>query len=88
MKTDDGGETWQIINLITTPLQTYIYSLGVNPKNENELFYGTASAFYRTTNGGANWTVKRLPTQAIASALLVDPVNPKIIYLGIKIPQQ
>lgn len=82
MKTDDGGTSWIPYNLITPPLSTKIYAVGINPKNENEIYYGTASTFYKTSDGGENWTVKRLPSAARTSSLLVDPINPSIIYLG------
>jgi len=82
LKTKDGGLTWESIKLVTQPGSAEIYSLAVNPKNNQEIYYATASTFYKTTDGGNTWVTKRLPTNAAATAMLIDPVNPNVIYMG------
>lgn len=86
LKSNDGGLTWLPIKLITPPTMTDISAVAMNPKNNKEIYYATQSTFYKTTDGGVNWVTKRLPTGAAATALLVDPVNPGIIYLGLANP--
>lgn len=88
VRSDNGGEDWEILNLITPPLSTDIYSFILNPENGNQIYYGTSSTLYRSFDRGANWSVKRLPSAAVASAVLVDPVNPNILYLGTKLITQ
>jgi photosystem II stability/assembly factor-like uncharacterized protein len=82
LKTVDGGSTWQPINLLTPPESIDIFSIAVNPQNGNEIYYGTATTFYKSVNGGERWIPRRLPTGRAATFLLVDPQNPNIIYLG------
>lgn len=82
IKTADAGTTWEALNLITPPLSTRIYAFAVNPRNGSELYYATASTFYKSENAGQTWITKRLPTSAAGGYLLVDPVNPSILYLG------
>ena len=84
IKTLDGGQTWEALKLITPPATTDIFSVAINPVNNKEIYYATASTFYKTTDGGQNWITKRLPTAAVASYLLIDPINPNIIYMGMK----
>ncbi len=79
----DGGTTWQALKLATPPGSVTIHSLALNPKNGQEIYYGTNSTFYRTSNGGANWSTEKLPTRRAATALLVDSENPSVIYLGV-----
>lgn len=74
--------SWKVIELITPPGSITIYSFAVNPVNGREIYYGTANTLKHSTDGGENWSVSTLPTPGAASALLVDPVNPSIIYLG------
>ena len=83
LKTDDGGQTWQPIELITPPATTDIYSVAISPKNNKEIYYATASTFYKTVDGGINWITKRLPTAAAATTLLISPVDSSIIYMGL-----
>ncbi len=80
--TEDGGETWEPIPLITPPATTDIYSVAINPQNNLEIYYTTKSTFYKTTDGGKNWITKRLPSAAVPAHMEVDPKNPNIIYLG------
>ncbi|MDP3985358.1 MAG: hypothetical protein Q8P82_01215 [bacterium] len=82
LRTTDGGVTWQPLNLPTPPNSVTIFSLAVSPRNVNEIYYGTASTFYRSLNGGANWSTNKLPTTRAATAMLVDPQDPKVVYLG------
>ncbi len=87
LKSLDGGASWEALNLITPPLSTRVLAFAVSPVNPQELYYATQSTFYKSTNGGGDWVTKRLPTAAAAGYLLVDPINPSIIYLGARVIQ-
>ncbi len=82
LKTTDAGETWQPMNLLTPSGDVQIYSLAINPKNGNEIYYGTSSTIYKSVDGGASWVTKKMPTARAASYLLVDPNEGNIVYLG------
>lgn len=79
---EDLGESWRKIDLLTPPGSTRIYSFAVNPNNAQEIYYSTANTFYSSFDGGKNWTTKKLPTGRVGTALLVDPQNSSLIYLG------
>jgi len=83
IKTLDGGATWQAIKLITPPATTDIYSLAINPANNQEIYYATKSTFYKTLDGGQNWITKKLPTNTVPTFLLIDPLEPNVIYMGL-----
>jgi photosystem II stability/assembly factor-like uncharacterized protein len=82
LRTSDGGASWQAINLLTPPGGVVIYSLAANPQNGNEIYYGTASTLYISSDGGSKWVTKKLPTSRAATYLLVDPGNGSVIYMG------
>ncbi len=84
LKTADGGTIWQAIELLTPPNGAVIYSLAIDPKNGNNIYYGTATTFYKSIDGGKNWVTKKLPTDKAASVLLVDFADSNVIYLGSK----
>jgi len=83
LKTVDGGLNWEPIQLITPPTSVDIFSIAINPENNNEIYYATASTFYKTVDGGLNWITKRLPTGAVATFMKVDPADPNVIYMGL-----
>jgi len=60
--------------------------MAVNPQNTQEIYYVTNTTFYRSLDGGENWKTIKMPTSAIGWKLLIDPKEPNIIYLGIKLP--
>jgi photosystem II stability/assembly factor-like uncharacterized protein len=84
LKSLDNGQSWAKIKLITPEKETSINAIAVNPKNSSELYYVTNTTFYRSADGGATWTTKQLTTSRAGNALLVDPVNTSVIYLGAK----
>lgn len=88
IKTDDGGQNWVALSLITPPTSVDISAVTINPKNNQEIYYATTSTFYKTEDGGKNWITRRLPSTAIASYLVNDPVDPSVIYLGMTNPSK
>lgn len=82
IKTEDVGVTWKALNLLTPPNSADIKVVGVNPKNFKEIYYSTLSTFYKSVDGGEKWVTKKLPSSRAPSSLLIDPLDPKIIYLG------
>ncbi len=84
-RTTDGGQTWSQLPIIS-PESVEIFTFALNPKNSKEMYYGTATTFYHSIDGGARWSTEKLPTRLQASAILIDPEKPEIIYLGVLQP--
>ena len=86
----NGGNDWDPINLITPAGGSIIYSFGVNPNNDNEIYYtstvGTRTTFYKTVDGGKTWVTRKMPSSQIPVTMRVHPVNNNWIYLGFTIP--
>lgn len=77
----DNGETWAKLDLITPEKEAIINSVFIGPKDASQIFYVTNTTFYRSLDGGQNWTTKKLPTVRAGWKLLVDPENTNAIYL-------
>ncbi|PIR76348.1 MAG: hypothetical protein COU32_02590 [Candidatus Magasanikbacteria bacterium CG10_big_fil_rev_8_21_14_0_10_42_10] len=86
----DAGDTWTPMSLITPPGSVQIYSFGINPQNENDIYYTATiparSTFYRSIDGGQNWITRSLPTGQIPTVLYVPPSQSSWVYIGFTIP--
>jgi photosystem II stability/assembly factor-like uncharacterized protein len=52
VRSNDFGDSWFSVDLVTPPGSTVIYSVALDPKDANGLYYGTSTTFYRSPNGG------------------------------------
>ncbi len=82
MQSPDNGITWEQVKLLQPEKDSVINSFAVNPKNSLEIYYVTNTTFFRSSDGGATWTTKKLPTARAGRALLIDFNNPSAMYLG------
>lgn len=85
IKSTDNGDSWLEIKLIPPKNDAKINSVVVNPFDANEIYYVTDTTFYRSLDGGKNWTPSKLPTSRAGWKLAIDPKNPSIIYLATKL---
>jgi photosystem II stability/assembly factor-like uncharacterized protein len=86
LRSDDGGTNWQAVKVIIPPQSIPILSLAVNPQNTNHLYYGAGSVLYRSLDQGENWTVHSFKSSKIIKAIVVDPINPDVVYVGMGSP--
>ncbi len=84
LRSRDGGASWQDIKLLTPPSTSTIYSLAINPQDDKEIYYGISSTLYRSLDNGENWITRSLPSSRAAKYIFLDPINPNILYLGVK----
>lgn len=84
LRSMDNGFSWENISLIQPEQDAIINALAVNPENSNDIYYVTNTTFFRSTDGGATWMMKKLPTKRAGKELLIDFKNPNVIYLGTK----
>lgn len=83
LRTDNGGRDWFDYKLLIQPHRIKIYSAAINPKNPDEIYYATATTFYRSFDGGKNWQTKSLPSKRAPVILLSDPNDPNVLYMGV-----
>jgi photosystem II stability/assembly factor-like uncharacterized protein len=84
MRSADMGKSWTSIPLIEPADSGRIFSVVTNPTNSNEIYYGTATAFFRTQDGGKNWVAEQLPTPSITNILAIHPREHATLYAGFK----
>jgi photosystem II stability/assembly factor-like uncharacterized protein len=81
-KSNDFGDNWEIINTLVKPEDLGSRGLDINPNNPEEIYYASARAFYKSTNGGYSWTPVQFDTSRSIEVIRVDPVEENVIYLG------
>lgn len=82
LKSTDMGESWTALNLVTSPGQVTVHAFAVDPTNTDVMYYGTASTFYKSSDGGATWETSKLPTSRAAGLLAIDPNNTSTLYMA------
>lgn len=74
--TNNGGDSWFPLDLVTAPGEVTIFGLAVNPANSNEIMYSTAagkiSNVFLTTDGGKTWSAKKAPSSRAMYRLQFD----------------
>ncbi len=88
LKSTDGGEKWEALNLTSPPGTVQINALAIDPKNNKNLIYTGVRTLQFSSDGGTSWAPKKLPTTQVGSVLLIDPQDSGVIYLGTTPPPQ
>ena len=86
-KSDDAGKTWQFKGLKNT---RHISRIRIHPKNPDIVYLAAIGdlfkpnqerGIYKSIDGGNNWKRVLFPSDSAGCVdLILDPVNPKIIY--------
>lgn len=81
-QSEDKGLTWAAITLPTPPGDVHVYSIAIDPKNQDVMYYGTDAAFYTSSNSGESWETVELPSTRALTVLEVNPVNTTAVLGG------
>jgi PKD repeat protein len=78
LKSIDGGLTWNTTGISFTTSQNKSFGrILVHPTNPDTVLVAGTDGIYKTTNGGANWTLKYSGT---IKDMEFKPGNPNIVY--------
>lgn len=83
VRSSDFGTTWEPISLVTSPAEVSIRAVGIDPQHPSTIYYAANSTFYRSTDAGATWDTERFQTSRVARAMLVDPEDAQVLYIGV-----
>jgi photosystem II stability/assembly factor-like uncharacterized protein len=79
------GNNWEEVNIIASSKAFPILAIAVNPQNSSEMYYSSAQAIYRTTDGGVSWFPFQLDADSVSvSVMILDGKNPEVIYVGLR----
>ena len=82
--THDGGATWQPISPAGNIELQPVVSVAFDPNNSDVLYAGTPRLPWKTSDGGANWTLiaDGMSTDSDIITLRVDPNKPSRVFIG------
>ncbi len=61
-KSDNEGDTWEQLSLLTEARSSMIYTLAIDPQKSDHIIYTTASNSVISENGGKEWKSVALPS--------------------------
>jgi photosystem II stability/assembly factor-like uncharacterized protein len=81
-KTEDGGSSWQQLNIVTDEMVTF---LAINPSRPQEIWAITgaeASSVYNSFDGGVTWALYDFgaPPGFDVDQIVFDPQDPQTLY--------
>lgn len=82
IKSENNGDSWSGVQLITPEKKTDINAMAISPEDPQVIYYVTNTTFYRSIDGGNNWSTKKLPTTKAGWGIMVDPKNNNNLYLS------
>lgn len=83
-KGTDFGSRWEEINILESSKMFPVRAVAVNPQNPNEILYSNSGVIYRSVDNGASWLTFQLTTEKTVEMIRYNPVNPGIIYAGLR----
>lgn len=86
LKTEDGGFSWESINLLTEAGKADINAVAVHPNDDKIIYYATKNIFYKTVNGGNDWETKKMFSTKATTHFIINSEAPSIMYMGFSYP--
>jgi photosystem II stability/assembly factor-like uncharacterized protein len=86
LRSKDLGETWEQIALTTGPGQVNIDAVAMDPEDPKQLRYVSGKSMYSSENSGQTWTTHDFSSSRIATAMLIDPSDDRVLYVGVVAP--
>jgi photosystem II stability/assembly factor-like uncharacterized protein len=79
-KSTDGGASWDRTSVGLRDESAVV--LAIDPRNPTTLYADADPGMFKSVDGGASWTAMTRAPQGGASQIVVDPSNPKVVYVG------
>lgn len=82
IKSQDGGNTWSQIRVLSDSDTSPITALAINPRNANELIYGAGQATYKSVDSGVTWSTSQFDIKKNIRLIQYDPNDSNMVYMG------
>lgn len=82
LKSVDGGQSWQVLNIIVPPQSVTIQAVALDPIFSSFIYYAAGNVLYRSPDNGQTWTVHPIASSKKIQVITIDPKNLDVLYLG------
>ena len=84
LRSYDAGASWEAVNIIAPGDESRIWSIATGQTEDDRelIYYATTGALYVSSNAGASWEVKDLPSTRAPRVLRVHPSAGTNILVG------
>jgi len=82
LKSQDGGQTWNKIQILTPPNKVIFKSLAISPIDNRQIYYLTSTTLYRTFDAGQTWLTSQLPSKRLAKDMAIDYKTSNVLYMA------
>lgn len=79
----DAGTTWTPLHTLIKPQDLGSRGLAINPNNDQEIFFASGKAFYKSTNGGETWSPVQFNITRSIDVIKINPQQSNIVYVGV-----
>lgn len=84
LRSTNGGEKWEVVNIIESSKAFPIRAIAINPFNSKEISYAAEKAIYKSVDNGVKWSTFQLDTKRNVSVLKYNSQNMGIVYAGMR----
>jgi len=84
MRSYDNGINWQPVALTVPPEVLPVTAVAVSPNDSRHIFVAAKNQLYVSDDNGASWHGSILPTNRVASTIVIDSQNSNNILIGLR----
>lgn len=88
LKSSNHGKSFETVALPLAPEVLPITSFALDPSNSSKLIAGASNQIFISADRGISWHASKIPADGSVSAILIDPENPKNIFIGLGAPER
>lgn len=83
LKSADLGSTWTQMKTLVPNQTVTIKTVTIAPENTELIYFTAQNNIHLTNDGGETWEVARLPTNRDINYLIINPINPAQLFVGL-----